>query len=67
MSPDGKQKLQGIIQQLEKISENLKELLEEEKENASTELDEEHLDTVSNVSEWLGQHNDDLNEILWEK
>jgi ABC-type phosphate/phosphonate transport system substrate-binding protein len=67
MTPDGKQKLRALINQIAKISEDLKDLLAEEKDEAVTEEDEEHLDTIENVSEWLTQHNDDLNEILWEK
>lgn len=67
MTPDGKQKLRSLINQITKISEDLKDLLEEEKDEAVTEEDQEHLDTLENVSEWLAQHNDDLNEILWEK
>ena len=67
MTSEGKQKLRSIMHQIEKISESLKDLLSEEKEEAITEEDDEHLDTIDNVSEWLSQHNDDLKEILWEK
>lgn len=67
MTSEGKQKLRSITNQIEKISESLKDLLSEEKEEAVNEEDEEHLDTIDNVSEWLKQHNDDLKEILWEK
>ena len=67
MTAEGKQKLRALINQIAKVSEELKELLSEEKDGAVSEEDEEHLDTIENVSEWLTQHNDDLNEILWEK
>jgi DNA-binding transcriptional regulator GbsR (MarR family) len=67
MTAAGKQKLRAITHQIEKISESLKELLDEEKEEAVSEEDEEQLDTIESVSDWLTQHNDDLKEILWEK
>ncbi len=67
MTADGKQKLRSITHQLEIISESLRDLLAEEKDEVVTEEDEEQLDTIENVSDWLTQHNDDLKEILWEK
>lgn len=67
MTSEGKQKLRSITHQIDKISESLKDLLSEEKDEAVTEEDEEELDTLDNISEWMVQHNDDLKEILWEK
>lgn len=67
MTSEGKQKLRAITHQIDKISESLKDLLAEEKDEVVTEEDEEQLDTIDNISEWMTQHNDDLKEILWEK
>lgn len=67
MTAQGKQKLRDITNQIEKIRNNLKDLLDEENDQAVSEEDEEQLDTIENVVQWIDQHNDDLKEILWEK
>ena len=67
MTAEGKKKLETLTQEIEKISDRLKELSEEERGNISDEEHEEEVDTLENIGEWLSQHNDDLKEILWEK
>jgi spermidine/putrescine-binding protein len=67
MTSQGKQKLREITHQIDKLQNSLKDLIDEEKEEAISEEDKEAVDTMDNVSEWLDQHNDDLKEILWEK